>query len=334
MKVSVIGAGSWGTALAALLASKVEDVILWARKAEVADAISDEHANPRYLSHVRLPENLRATVDLEEALEGSDTAVIATPSANMREILEAMRQYVPSSLPIAFCSKGVEAGTGLLLTQIGEEVLGGEERLCVLSGPTHAEEVIEGKPSACVCASADVTCASFFQELFAARTFRAYVSMDPVGVELCGAFKNVIAIAVGISYGLGFGDNTAAMIVTRGLAEMSRMVVACGGSAITCMGLAGAGDMVVTCMSRHSRNRVFGEDYVAKQRSLEDFQKDTHMVVEGAIACRTLEVLAKAREVELPITDAVRSVVWEGKPLEDVVDALVGRPLKEEFYGM
>ena len=211
------------------------------------------------------------------------------------------------------CSKGVEEGTGMLPVEVFRSVLGSATRTAVLSGPNHAEEVVRAQPSATVIASDDEPTAVFFRDLLASETFRTYTSDDPHGVELCAAFKNVIAIAVGVSYGLGFGDNTASLLITRGLAEMSRMTVACGGQALTCMGLAGAGDMVATCMSRHSRNRRFGQDFVALGKSLDDFEREFHMVVEGALACKTLACLADRTGVELPLTDTVRSIVWGGR---------------------
>ena len=332
MRTAVIGAGSWGTALALVLAEAGHDVALWARSADVADAVNAEHRNPRYLSDYRLPACVRATTSYAEAVEGAEALVIVTPSAALRAVAHQLRQLVAPDTPVVICSKGVEEQTGLLPIDTFAAELGNPARFAVLSGPTHAEEVICRKPSAAVVASVSQPTALFFRDLFATRFFRTYTSDDPLGVELCAAFKNVIAIAVGISYGLGFGDNTAALLITRGLAEMSRMVVACGGQALTCMGLGGAGDMVVTCMSQHSRNRRFGEQYVARGLTLTDFTAQTHMVVEGAIACKTLRTLEERYGVELPLTDTVRAVVWEGVPPREAAAALIDRPLKSEFY--
>lgn len=334
MNVAVIGSGSWGTALAQVLGGKGENVVLWARREEVAESINERHVNPAYLSNAELSDNITCTTSLPKALEGADVAVMVTPSRYVRETAEQMRGHISDSTPIVVCSKGVEEGTGLLLTQVVAEVLGFEDRIVVLSGPTHAEEVVFAQPSATVIAGTGESTVTFVRDLFFTEKFRTYASDDPVGVELCGAFKNVIAIAVGISYGMGYGDNTAALLITRGLAEMSRMVVACGGEAITCMGLGGAGDMVVTCMSRHSRNRRFGQDYVACGKTLADFERDTHMVVEGAIACRTLESLSEKHGVELPLTDAVREIVWNDGNLVELARALFMRPLRSEFYGI
>ena len=334
MRASVIGAGSWGTALAQVLGSKGISVTMWARDETVAEGINSEHRNPRYLSDSALSENITCTTSPEEALANADAVVIVTPSALARTTAEMIAPFVSESTPVVICSKGVEEGSGLLLTQVVADVIGAEDRIAVLSGPTHAEEVIREQPSATVIAGTGEETVLFFRDLFATERSRTYASDDPVGVELCGAFKNVIAIAVGISYGMGFGDNTAALVITRGLAEMGRMVTACGGDPITCMGLGGAGDMVVTCMSRHSRNRRFGQDYIAEGKSLDDFYADTHMVVEGAIACKTLQTLSDAHGVELPLTDAVREVVWNGGDLHVLAKALFMRPLKSEFYGM
>ncbi len=334
MRVAVIGAGSWGTALAQVLGGKGCSVVLWAREDAVARAINESHHNPKYLTHATLSENVTCTTSSADALAGADAVVLACPSQYMRTTARMLAPDLGASVPVVICSKGVEAETGLLMTQVVVEEVGSPQRVAVLSGPTHAEEVIERQPSATVIASEDASTATLFQELFFTDRFRTYVSDDPTGVELCGAFKNVIAIAVGISYGMGFGDNTAALLITRGLAEMSRMVVACGGNALTCMGLAGAGDMVVTCMSRHSRNRRFGQDYVAEGKTLADFERDTHMVVEGAVACKTLETLSVRHNIELPLTDAVRQMTWGTGDLKTLARNLFTRPLTTEFYGL
>lgn len=333
MRIAVIGAGSWGTALAQVLAGNGHDVGLWARKPEVAAAINADHRNPRYLSDVVLSERIAASSSHEEVLEGACAAVIVTPSSIMRDVADRLAGLVAEDFPVIVCSKGVEEGSGLLPVEVFEAEMGNAARLAVLSGPNFAAEVIRGIPSGTVVASPDAGTAAFFQELFASDAFRTYASDDVIGVELCAAFKNVIAIAVGVSYGIGFGDNTAAMLMTRGLAEMSRLVVRCGGRAITCMGLAGAGDLIATCTSEHSRNRRFGK-MLAEGGTLEEFSERTHMVAEGALACRTIATLADAYRVELPITDVVRSVVWEGADPRAVAQTLTSRPLTTEFYGL
>ena len=333
MRVAVIGAGSWGTALALVLAEAGHEVVLWARTPEVARAINEEHRNPRSLSDYRLPSAIRATAEDAAACDGAEAVVIVTPSAALRSVAADLRKLVAPATPIVICSKGVEEKTGLLPIDTFAAELGNAGRMAVLSGPTHAEEVICRKPSAAVVASADEGTALFFRDLFATRFFRTYTSDDPVGVELCAAFKNVIAIAVGVAYGLGYGDNTAAMLMTRGLAEMSRLTVKCGGQAITCMGLAGAGDLIATCTSEHSRNRSFGVE-LAQGGTLEAYRERTHMVVEGALACKTLKTLSEAYNVELPITDVVRGVVWEGADPKAAAKDLFARPLTTEFYGL
>lgn len=333
MKVAVIGAGSWGTALSQVLAGNGHNVGLWARKPEVVRGINAEHRNPRYLTDSVLSDSVVATVSYKDALLRARAAVVVTPSNLMRGVARALSDVVDGDFPVIICSKGVEEGSGLLPVEVFEAEMGNAARLAVLSGPNHAEEVVEGVPTGTVIASSDEGTASFFQELFASEGFRTYVSDDVVGVELCAAFKNVIAIAVGVSYGLGYGDNTAAMLMTRGLAEMSRLVVRCGGRAITCMGLAGTGDLIATCTSEHSRNRRFGK-MLAEGGTLEEFSERTHMVAEGALACRTIATLADTYRVELPITDVVRSVVWEGADPRAVAQTLTSRPLTTEFYGL
>lgn len=333
MKVAVIGAGSWGTALANTLALGGNEVCMWARKSEVAASITNEHRNPRYLSDVELEASIVATTSLEETIQGAGAVVLVTPSSTLRDFAERMKDLVDPCMPIIVCSKGVEGTTMYLPVEVLEEVLGNRDRLAVLSGPNHAEEVVLQTPSGTVIAAPSEQTAIFFRGLFSAPNFRCYTSADYIGVELCAAFKNVIAIAVGISYGMGMGDNTAAMLMTRGMAEMSRLVYARGGDPLTVMGLAGAGDLIATCTSKHSRNRAFGE-YVAQGKTLEQYESETHMVVEGAIACKTIEPLARSYGVELPITKAVRSVVWDKASIEEMVMQLFDRPLTTEFWGL
>ena len=332
MNVAVIGAGSWGTALAQVAAANGHDVMLWARREEVARGVNECHRNPHYLSNQMLSERVGATTDIARAVGEAAAVLVVTPSKHLRNAAELLASAgLTADVPVVVCSKGVEQATGLLPVQLLQEVIGGEDRLAVLSGPNHAEEVILGVPAATVVASSSQVTAAFFQTLLSSESFRVYTSDDVVGVELCAAFKNVIAIAVGLSYGLGFGDNTAAMLMTRGQAEMSRLVQAVGGKAITCMGLAGTGDLIATCMSQHSRNRTFGEAFAAGE-SLAAFEARRHMVVEGAQACKTIATLSERYQVELPIADTVRAVVWEGADLHEVAESLAARPLKPEFY--
>ena len=333
MKVSVIGSGSWGTALAQLVAANGNDVCMWARRDDVVRGINQEKRNPRYLSEHVLSDRIAATQSYVECVADAQMVIVATPSTVMREVARELSGCVGALTPVVICSKGAEAQTGCLPAEVFEQEMGNPARIAVLSGPNHAEEVVAGVPSGTVVACANLDTAQFVQDVVTSDTFRAYASEDCVGVELCAASKNVVAIAVGISCALGYGDNTTAMLMTRGLAEMSRLVHAMGGQAITCMGLAGMGDLIATCMSRHSRNRRFGE-MVAGGGTLEQFQEQTHMVAEGAHACRTLLPLAERCGVELPITTVVRSVVWEGADPKQAASALSHRVPTEEFYGL
>lgn len=329
-QVAIVGAGSWGTALAQLAATAGNDVRLWARKEEVARGINADHVNPRYLADARLSERIEASTDIARVVGGADAVVIVTPSSVMRETARAIAAHVGTKTPVALAAKGVEAETGMLPVEVFDEVLGGLGRLAALTGPNHAEEVVRGVPSGTVVSSYVPRTARFFQSLLSTESFRIYVGNDVVGAEVCAAYKNVIAIAVGASYGLGMGDNTAALLMTRGLAEMSRLVAACGGNAMTCMGLAGMGDLEVTCMSPHSRNRTFGYE-LAQGVTLDAYRARTHMVVEGALACRTLHDLALAHDVDLPLARTVRAIVWEGYDAVAAAQDLLDRPQKPEF---
>ena len=332
MNVAVIGAGSWGTALAQVAARNGHAVWLWSRRAEVADAINGSHKNPDYLKDVQLSASIVASSSLAGVVDGVDAVVVVVPSKFLRLTADLLRANgLPETMPIVICTKGVEGETGMVPVQVFDDVLGAPGRLAALSGPNHAEEVVLGVPAATVVASPLPATASYFQELLGSEAFRIYTSDDVLGVELCAAYKNIIAIAVGASYGLGYGDNTAAMLMTRGQAEMSRLVEAVGGSPLTCMGLAGTGDLIATCMSRHSRNRAFGEA-LAEGMTVEQYEAAHHMVAEGAQACRTIATLSKRFGVELPIADVVRGVVWEGVDPRSVAETLLSRTPKPEFY--
>jgi glycerol-3-phosphate dehydrogenase (NAD(P)+) len=332
MDISVIGAGSWGTAVSWLLGNKGHAVRLWVHDEATASAINKTHRNPRYLSEVDLV-RVSATSSYKEALAGAEAVIMVTPSAYVREIACAIAPYVGDDVPLIMLSKGVEADSGLLLTEVLEEVLGNPTRIAALSGPNHAEEVSLGVPSATVIASSNIACAEYFRDVFMTPEFRVYTSTDVCGVELCAASKNIIAIACGIASGVGYGDNTAAMLMTRGLAEMSRLTSALGGDPLTCMGLAGMGDLIATCTSVHSRNRTLGA-MIAQGQSLDDFTAKTHMVAEGAIAARTVTALARKSGVELPIADMVCDLLWNGRDLKSVVDELLSRSPKHELAGL
>lgn len=332
-KIAVIGSGTWGTAACGLLAPHVDEVMLYARRESVAQGICETHRNPQHLPNLQLPHNVRATSSLEEAFAGATEAVWAVPSAFLRGTCVQARPYVDPNLPMLVLTKGIEPGTGLLMVDLVGEVLGNNARIAALSGPNHAEEIAEGKVSAAVIAASDEAIAERFQRLFVSTAFRAYATSDLVGVEVCGAAKNVIAIAAGMTMGLDAGDNTLAVLMTRGLAEIGRIAAACGGDPLTCMGLAGMGDLVVTCTSRHSRNRAFGIAF-ASGESLASYEQRTGMVVEGAQAALSVWELAHKLGVEAPITEAVHAVLYESQGLEEAIDGLLGRRPHEEFYGM
>jgi glycerol-3-phosphate dehydrogenase (NAD(P)+) len=367
MKVSVIGAGSWGSAIAWLLGNKDIDVRLWARDEELVRGLNTQHHNPRYLEEIVFSPRVTASTDLAEVLASTEAVVLVTPSAIVKEMAARIALHLGAGVPIALLSKGIEGSTGTLLLDVLAEQLGLFEqrgtsdgsdrpsqttpskligpsehfgwpddfgplgRLAVLSGPNHAEEVARGIPSGTVVASLSQETADFFQTLFATPSFRVYTSRDTVGVQLCGAAKNIIAIACGLASGLGFGDNTTAMLMTRGLAEISRLAVQLGGDPLTCMGLAGMGDLIATCTSPHSRNRSFGVE-LAGGGTLDSYQKRTHMVVEGALACRSVTDLARTHNVDMPISMVTRSVVWDQQPLDEALASLIDRSFKPEFY--
>ncbi len=331
MIFAIVGAGSWGTAIAQLLAENGHHVKLWAHDEAVARGINQNHSNPFYLKDAKLSDNISASNDIAAVLKDTDAVAIVTPSIYLRRLAKSISPHLNSDTPVVICSKGAEEQSGELVVQVIAEEIGNEDRIGVLSGPTHAEEVIKGIPTAATCAAAKQKIATFFQEAFSSASFRVYTSTDVCGVEICGAFKNIIAIGVGLAYGLGLGDNTAALIITRGIAEMARLVVASGGDIQTCQGLSGVGDMIATCTSRHSRNRVFGEDYLAKGKNMDDFSKDTRMVVEGAVAAKNIRLLAKNRDVDLPITDAIYSIIYLGADPTKCANELFSRPLREEF---
>lgn len=331
-KVAIIGSGTWGTAATSLVAPHVDAVALWTRRAEVARAINETRSNPAHLPTFVLPHEVIATASLEEALADATEAILAVPSAFLRATCAAARPYVRPDLPLLVLTKGIEPQSCLLMADLVAEELGHGERIAVLSGPNHAEEIAEQKISAAVIAAEDEELAKRFQTIFASPTFRAYASKDLVGVEVCGAVKNVVAIACGIAAGMQAGDNTLAVLMTRGVAEIGRLSSARGGDPLTCMGLAGMGDLVVTCTSRHSRNRSFGMAF-AQGEDLASYEARTGMVVEGAQAALSAWELAHRLGVDVPIVNAVHAILYEGVTLEDALWSLLDRSPHEEFYG-
>lgn len=332
-KAAVIGAGSWGTAFASVLAHNVESVVLWSHGASTAEAINITHHSDRYLEDTELPHNIVATTSYTEALDDAELVVLALPSSYLRATCTALASFVPTRADVLVLTKGIEPKTGKLMSEVVADELGNPERICALSGPNHAEEVIRGSYSAAVVAGESAECAERIQAVVHVPEFRTYVSDDPAGVEVCGATKNVIAIACGICAGLGLGDNTLAVLMTRGIAEISRLVNVIGGNPLTCMGLAGMGDLVATCTSPHSRNRTFGEAFV-KGEPLETYEAKRHMVVEGARACVSVRELAQTHGVEAPIVEAVWSLLYGGASIDTAIHLLTDRVPTEEFYGI
>lgn len=297
MKVAVVGAGSWGTTVAALGATNAETV-LWARDEELARRIEETRENGRYLPGILLPEQLRVTASLREACRGAEAVALAVPSHGMREVLSAARLFVDDDAPVVSLSKGVERDSLLRMTQVAGEVLVDHrrDRIGVLTGPNLAREVAEGQPAASVVAIGDVLSARTLQAVFMTPTFRVYTNPDVVGCEIAGACKNVMALGAGMASGLGYGDNTLAALVTRGLAELARLGLALGGEPLTFSGLAGMGDLVATCTSTQSRNRTVGFE-LARGRALDDIVREMDMVAEGV----------KSTQAVLAVGDAIGS---------------------------
>lgn len=333
MKITLIGSGSWGTAIAGRAASNGNEVTMWSHSEVCAQGINERSVNPRYLTSYELPKTVSATTDIEEALKCADGIIFAVPSTHLRSIANQAAPYISENAPILCLTKGIEPVTGLLMNEVIGDECGHPERIAALSGPNHAEEVCQGQLSAAVIAAEDNHVASFFKEILLAPEFRIYLSGDVIGVEMCGAIKNIIAIVCGIASGAGFGDNTLALIMTRGLAEISRLVHARGGEALTCMGLAGMGDLVATCTSPHSRNRSFGHAF-SQGTSLEQYQNQTHMVVEGAHAAKSATELAHILGVDAPLTFALNDALWHGQSMQEALTNLVDRVPTEEFYGI
>lgn len=318
MKVTVLGAGSWGSTVASL-ASKHNETLLWARKAELADEINTAHTNEKYLKGLPLPERLRATSDLAEAVAEADLLVVGVPTHGFREALEQAAPDVRPWIPVVSLSKGFETGSLLRMTEIIKEVLPGRPA-AALSGPNIAREIMNGFAAAGVIATEDLSVASELQQVLGRGVFRLYTNHDVVGCEVGGALKNVVAIAAGIAQGLGVGDNTRAAIITRGLAELTRLGVAMGGEPLTFAGLAGMGDTMVTCISPHSRNRHVGEE-LGKGRKLDEIMGEMTMVAEGVKAARLVLELADRHNVPMPIASHIHDVI-EGK--ETPIDAFAG----------
>ena len=332
-RVAVIGSGSWGTAVTGLLAPQVEHITVWAHDERVAQAINQTRHNPVQLPEYEFPREATATSSLAEAVRDVEAALLVVPSAFLRATCTQLAPFLGEDVPVLVLTKGVERKTGCLMADVASQELGNRDRTAVLSGPNHAEEISQGTISAAVIAAYDMDVARYFQRMLVCPAFRVYVTDDVAGVEICAATKNVIAIACGIAAALGAGDNTLAALMTRGLAEVSRIATALDANPLTCMGLAGMGDLVATCTSRHSRNRTFGEAFVGGE-SLAAYEGRTGMVVEGAEAAASILDVARTHDVQAPITKAVYDLLYGGSPLSEAIDALLGRRPVEEFYGV
>lgn len=333
-KVAVVGAGSWGTAFGSITAGKGIETVLWARRPEVAAAVTERHQNADYLPGIELPPALWATPDLERALTGAQVVVMAVPSHTFRENFRALRPWLSSSAPVVSLVKGIEQDTHNRMSQVlAEEGDLAGARVAVVSGPNLAKEIAHRQPAASVVACADGDSAKRLQKLFMAPFFRVYTNPDVVGVEMGGCTKNVIAIAAGIADGLLFGDNAKASLMTRGLAELARLGVAMGGNALTFAGLAGMGDLIATCMSRLSRNRHVGEE-LGKGQKLEEIVAEMNMVAEGVKTSKPIVALAEQHAVEVPICQAVVDVLYGGIAPEEMVASLMLREAKPELHGI
>jgi glycerol-3-phosphate dehydrogenase (NAD(P)+) len=327
--IAVIGAGSWGTALALQFARGGREVRLWGRDAKQLAAMGSDGVNNRYLPDVQFPDNLHVEADLATCLDGVRDIVISVPSHGLRETLIKVQPLLDSSARICWATKGFELSTGKLPHQVAGEILGSDRAMAVLSGPTFAKEVGIGLPTAMTIAASDAEFADDLAAALSGDSFRAYTSGDMIGVEVGGAVKNVLAIGAGLSDGLGFGANTRIALITRGLVEMTRLGVALGANQDTFMGLAGMGDLVLTCTDNLSRNRRMGLA-LASGKSIEEAQQEIQQVVEGVLAAKAVKQVADRLSVEMPICQGIYRILYEGVPPREVVSALMGRTLKPE----
>lgn len=328
---AVMGAGAWGTAMAKVLADAGNDVRLWARSPAVADEVNTAHTNIGYLPATTLPAAIRATSDPGEALDGVTTVLLGVPSQTLRTNLEAWRGHVADGATLVSLAKGIELSTCMRMSQVIVAVTGIDPgQVAVISGPNLAEEIADEQPAATVVACSDSGRAVALQRAMNTAYLRPYTNSDVVGTEIGGACKNVIALACGMAAGVGLGENTAAAIITRGLAEIMRLGIALGAKTATLAGLAGVGDLVATCTSPHSRNRSFGQR-LGRGDTLADAQRATHgHVAEGVTSCSAILALASSYDVEMPLTDAVHRVCHKGLSVDEAVVLLLGRSTKPE----
>ncbi|WP_131740016.1 NAD(P)H-dependent glycerol-3-phosphate dehydrogenase [Actinomadura roseirufa] len=329
-----MGSGSWGTTFAKMLHDAGGEVTIWGRRPEVVEGINERHENADYLPGVTLPAAVRATLDPAVALAGADFVALAVPAQTLRRNLAGWVPLLPPGAVLVSLMKGVELGTTRLMSEVIREVADvPEERVAVFSGPNLAREIAGGEPSAAVAACADEDAARGLQAATMTPYFRVYTSTDVIGVELGGAIKNIVALCVGMSVGLGFGANTQAMLMTRGLAEITRLGAALGADEHTFAGLAGMGDLVASCISPLARNRTFGEN-LGRGMTLEQVIAVTKQTAEGVKSSEAALELARKHNVEMPITEAVTSVLYHGVPIREAAISLISRSPKPERYGV
>ena len=326
-RTAILGAGGWGTALAVLWARQGNDILLWGHNPERAQELRTNRENTEYLPGVTLPEAVHVTSDVAECA-GADLVVFVTPSTALRAVAEQLREHVSKDAVLLSCTKGIEHGTGMRMTQILAEVLP-EHTVAVLSGPNLAVEVSRDRPTATVLGCEQPECAEALQQHLGSPLFRIYSSDETIGIELGGALKNVYALAAGCSDGFGLGDNSKAALVTRALAEMLRLGTAMGGDPRTFYGLSGAGDLIATCFSQHSRNRRVGEQ-LGRGRTLQQIAERSHSIAEGVPTAKSAFECARRLNIETPIIDQVYSVVYEAKPPAQALQELLGRDQKAE----
>jgi glycerol-3-phosphate dehydrogenase (NAD(P)+) len=330
-KASVLGAGSFGTAIAQVLSANFEQVLIYGRDQALTDAITQRHENPSYLPGLPLSPRVRGTTDVQEAAQGAELIVIALPSQATRQFLQSAHPALPAQTPIVTIAKGIENGTLCTMTEVLEQSLPADFApfIAVLSGPSFAKEMMQRLPTLVTVASKNEATARAVQAAFSSEVFRTYTSTDVVGVQVGGALKNVIAIASGVSDGMGLGQNSRAALITRGLAEISRVAVRMGGNPLTLAGLAGMGDLVLTCTGELSRNRTVGVQ-LGQGRRLEEILKDMKQVAEGVTTAKSARDLKLKFDVEMPICEEVYRIAWEGKsPKAALADLMVRSPKSE-----
>ena len=327
-RIGVIGAGAWGTALAQTVRAAGGDVLLWAHEEDVVETINRTHENPVFLPGIKLDPAIRATGVLDEAAS-ADAVFLVTPAQHLRRVSAALAGTLPLGTPVVVCAKGIEQGTACLLSEVAAETLPGRP-IAVISGPTFAAEVASGLPTAVTLATRDAKIGEALVAAIGSSRFRPYLTDDVIGAEIGGAVKNVIAIACGIAHGRGFGDNARASLITRGLAEITRLGLAKNGRSATLMGLAGLGDLTLTCTSTQSRNYSLGEA-LGRGETLQDVLGARVTVAEGVFSAEAVSALARRLDVEMPISDGVASVLQGRHTVDQAIEALMARPFRNEI---